>query len=394
MPRRKKDTEEESEESVWEEESFDADEDDEALDVEESEEEEIVVKKKKEKAPKAKRSVPKVKDNASKSTDNVNDLSSSENEEEMEIPTADVPSVLRKTANGGYRATDEQRRKIGMANKGNVPWNKGKNRSESAKSRIRAGVQAANRKKLKIKLKAFGLTEQEYELKMKQIKRARERLRLAKKAMAEQRQRVKHATIRTTAAAAARAKKEAEGKAAKEAAEKKVAERRAAEAARLAALTQVARIQTKQNSAIINARQSRVRSRPQAIVSAEGVPGFPKQLVLETVTFHPYRVFPKENALPEQTNERFLVTGPCPTNSGPGGLICCQECSRRYHDVLTTTAKDIEDSRLNNVANSMKQMMEWISITTNGLGDAMETAQGLPPPPKPRKLAKAKVMLD
>ena len=393
MPKRKNDSD--SEESVWEESSADEDEDDEDLDAEESsEEDEIVVQKKKAKIPKAKVSVPKVKSVAPKPKEKVNDpLSSSSEEEDIDIPTADVPSILRRTVKGGYRATHEQRRKIGLANKGNVPWNKGKNRSELAKSRIRAGVQAANRKKLKVKLKAFGLTEEEYELKMKQIKRARERLRLAKKATAEQRQRVKHATIRTTAAAAAKAKKEAEEIAAREAEERRKAAE-AAEAARLAALAQAAKIQAEQNAAIVQAMQARIRNRPNATSSAEGVPGFPRQLTLETITFQPYPVFPKEDDLPGDSNGRVFATGSCPTNSGPGGLICCQECSRRYHDLLTATAKDLEDSRINNVANSMKQMMGWISATTKGLDDAMETAQGLPPPPKPRKVAKAKVMLD
>jgi hypothetical protein len=93
-----------------------------------------------------------------------------------------LPSYARKTAKGGYAHTWKSRARISKANKGNTPWNKGKNRSEGVKAKIAAGVRARNRKVLLEKLKKLNMTEAEWLAKKKEIKYLRERIRKAKKA--------------------------------------------------------------------------------------------------------------------------------------------------------------------------------------------------------------------
>ena len=91
-----------------------------------------------------------------------------------------LPTSSRKTTKGGYSHTNKSRLKISKANRGNVPWNKGKNRSETAKAKIAAGVRARNREVLLQKLQQANMTEEEYFKKKKEIKYMRERLRRAK----------------------------------------------------------------------------------------------------------------------------------------------------------------------------------------------------------------------
>lgn len=96
-----------------------------------------------------------------------------------------LPSHERLTVKGGYAHTKNSRMKISAANKGNTPWNKGKNRSETAKAKISAGVRARNHALLLVKLGKLGLTEEEWYQKKKQIKLLRERVRKAKLAAAK-----------------------------------------------------------------------------------------------------------------------------------------------------------------------------------------------------------------
>lgn len=102
-----------------------------------------------------------------------------------------LPTSARKTAKGGYAHTNQSRARISKANKGNTPWNKGKNRSEAVKAKIAAGVQARNRAVLLEKLKKLGMAEEEWFAKKKEIKYLRERVRKAKIAAAKREDRKK-----------------------------------------------------------------------------------------------------------------------------------------------------------------------------------------------------------
>ena len=92
-----------------------------------------------------------------------------------------LPSHARRTVNGGYAHTSSSRSKIAHANKGNNPWNKGKNRSSTDKAKIAAGVRARNRSVLLKKLGELGMTEDEWGEKKKEVKYVRERLRIQRK---------------------------------------------------------------------------------------------------------------------------------------------------------------------------------------------------------------------
>jgi hypothetical protein len=95
-----------------------------------------------------------------------------------------IPSQERLTDKGGYAHTSKSRLRISRANRGNTPWNKGRNRSNDVRAKISAGVRARNRAILLEKLKRLGMTEDEWFAKKKEIKYIRERLRRAKKANA------------------------------------------------------------------------------------------------------------------------------------------------------------------------------------------------------------------
>lgn len=78
-------------------------------------------------------------------------------EEELKIP-----SIARKTAQGGYIATSVHRAKISKANAGNVPWNFGRHRSSADRAKIAVGVRARNRQRLLRQLEQLGMSEEEW----------------------------------------------------------------------------------------------------------------------------------------------------------------------------------------------------------------------------------------
>ena len=51
------------------------------------------------------------------------------------------------TANGGFSHTNASKAKISAANRGKVPWNKGRAQSDAVRAKIAAGVQKRNREK-------------------------------------------------------------------------------------------------------------------------------------------------------------------------------------------------------------------------------------------------------
>jgi len=87
----------------------------------------------------------------------------------------------RPTANGGYTHTNASKAKISAANKGKIPWNKGRQRSPEERARIAAGVRARNRQRFLQKLKDMGLTEEEYEQQKREERRKKEAERRARR---------------------------------------------------------------------------------------------------------------------------------------------------------------------------------------------------------------------
>mmetsp|Transcript_31981 Transcript_31981/g.67229 ORF Transcript_31981/g.67229 Transcript_31981/m.67229 type:complete len:417 (-) Transcript_31981:356-1606(-) len=96
-----------------------------------------------------------------------------DNDTSLDVPTA--------TANGGFSHTTTSRAKISAANKGKVPWNKGKARSEEVKARIAEGVRRKNRVRFLAKLAVEGLTEEEYTERKKEERRKKDAERRARR---------------------------------------------------------------------------------------------------------------------------------------------------------------------------------------------------------------------
>ena len=99
----------------------------------------------------------------------------------QDIITASNNDKPLPTVNGGFSHTTTSRAKISAANKGKVPWNKGKPRSEEVKARIAAGVRAKNRERFLEKVAGMGLTEEEYEAQKREKRRIRDEDRRARR---------------------------------------------------------------------------------------------------------------------------------------------------------------------------------------------------------------------
>jgi hypothetical protein len=97
---------------------------------------------------------------------------------QLNLDGEDVPHATTK---GGYTHTAASRAKIGAANKGKTPWNKGRERSPQVKARIAAGVRAKNRERFLQKLAAQGITEQEYDAQQEAAQQALETERKARR---------------------------------------------------------------------------------------------------------------------------------------------------------------------------------------------------------------------
>jgi len=99
--------------------------------------------------------------------------------------TATTPTekedVPKPTEAGGHSHTKASKLKISMANKGKVPWNKGKARSEETRLRIAEGVRRRNRENFLKKIADMGMTEEEYEQEKKEKRRIKDAERRARK---------------------------------------------------------------------------------------------------------------------------------------------------------------------------------------------------------------------
>ena len=95
--------------------------------------------------------------------------------------TDTTPDIPLPTEKGGFSHTKASKAKISAANKGKVPWNKGKSRSEEVKARIAEGVRRRNRERFLKKLEDMGLTEEEYETQKKEERRKKDAERRKRK---------------------------------------------------------------------------------------------------------------------------------------------------------------------------------------------------------------------
>jgi len=100
---------------------------------------------------------------------------------DVSVP-AEIGDVSVPTENGGFTHTNASRAKISAANKGKIPWNKGKSRSEETRARIAASVRAKYRERFLQEAKDLNLTEEEYEKHKEAKRRKRNKERSARRA--------------------------------------------------------------------------------------------------------------------------------------------------------------------------------------------------------------------
>ena len=81
----------------------------------------------------------------------------------------------------------------------------------------------------------------------------------------------------------------------------------------------------------------------------------------------------------------------CP-EGGPGGLICCETCSKQFSAYLRQTVKDVERQKTHKAGREVREIMKAIDEAKEKLDRAVIAAQKkIPPvPPKPSEVEKTK----
>jgi len=292
--------------------------------------------RKKNPTPTAIMTTPKTKSSSKKTLD--------EKKEEYEEGDRPIP-----TLNGGYSHTKKSRKKIGLANKGNTPWNKGRIRSEEDKAKISAGVKARNRIVLLAKLEKLGMTEEEWYAQKKKTKLTRE---------IDRRKRVKEKEqLKKEAALNARTPEDIE------------AEQTQKEEAIQTRLDEKERREKEKKLKVLKERQERLeaagkdqpkksklskpsvalRTKVEIAIKKTNLPAKPKALRKE--------ISWKEHLFDQQNGSYSK----CPIG-GPGGLICCASCCASYNQYMNFTCTDFEDQTINIVSNEYSDIIDELKI--------------------------------
>ena len=289
---------------------------------------------------------------------------------------AQLPSFARKTAKGGYAHTDKSRARISKANKGNTPWNKGKNRSENVKAKISAGVRARNRAVLLEKLRKLGMTEEEWIQKKKEIKYLRERVRKAKQAAEKQNDKkrkgknaVRVCGVMLTTLLFLLANIVSHCNHSVYCTGQDI--RRASE------WTCCQACWTSTSHESRHCRQSTFRWK---ILSATPKKCQPPQTTSKTF-FRRYSSLTSSGRKHDYDIHERLYEQLCPTG-GPGGLACCEVCSAAYSRYLNQTSQDIETQSIHNAGTEVKECIGFMKETRDKLQKKVAAARTQAPPVK------------
>lgn len=95
------------------------------------------------------------------------------------------------------------------------------------------------------------------------------------------------------------------------------------------------------------------------------------------VVLHQTGIEEAEKAM--RTNRRTSYADICP-NGGPGGLICCTDCTSSYSKFLTFTFNDMQDQMTAKVANEMEQVLGFLESAKANLSHAVRAARRQNPP--------------
>lgn len=364
MPRKRKETnyKEESDDSEYNTGS------DSAADEDDDDEDDLTISSSDEKPPAKKRSKPNTASAKSKPATSTKSKPSSakktpiyEVDDEIDDDEEDLmPTELRKTVAGGYAHTNKSKIKISKANKGNVPWNKGKERSALQRAKIAAGVRARNREALLKKLAVLELTEEEYEAKQKKVSSLRDRLWKVKKQNKEKAERfVEH--IRKL-----------------EKGEVQQEEHQPTQQQRQQARLQKSIVpqdeeesddeeDEEEDSDNDNENDAPVRDDRVHPVLAVFTPD---------IHWTPHTFDPP----PKKLKQRLVRYNEICPNGGPGGLICCSVCAATYSGYLSSTLKSMTVQRTSKLAAETEELLDMLNATKSRLAESVKGARKKPPP--------------
>jgi NUMOD3 motif len=317
-----------------------------------------------------------------------------------------LPSYQRVTQAGGYLHTKNTRLKISQANKGKMPWNKGQNRSESAKAKISAGVRARNQALLQAKLTNWDMSLEEWQAKKRQIKLLRERVRKAKVALTAKQ------TMPKPNATLSHAKPSPADKTPVDAANAPPLKRQlkspppsstssatAAAAAAAAVPSDVAG----HKSALRHDNNAKLPPAPSAAetfvstrapeplrptAAADTPPQWPRMISVfgRDISWTPHILHGSQGVA--HTNHPSTAAAPpppppytymCP-QGGPGGLICCSLCSTLYTQYLTRTVTELQEQKLQSVGREVRDLIHWTQGTRETLAQTIKAARRKPIP--------------
>ncbi|KAG7368011.1 NUMOD3 motif protein [Nitzschia inconspicua] len=281
-----------------------------------------------------------------------------------------IPKSARKTVNGGYAATSVHRAKISKANAGNVPWNFGRHRSGADRAKIAAGVRAKNRQRLLRQLQDLGMSEEEWN----EWKQKKKRLR--------------NNVLRYRSANRKNENNDLYNKKLKDYQDRWYKEMGKKQNDMDPIIEHVVKYETESESEEEQERGQMMMKEEEpdkevvAINEEDNERALYRLLQQEEEDDERIReIFPKEIVWRpfSFSNEQSHVvvddiasySGRCPTG-GPGGLICCQLCSKKYSSFLSQTMEDLETSRMKLEMSEVKEVMKLVEKSEKELAQAVE----------------------
>jgi hypothetical protein len=272
-----------------------------------------------------------------------------------------TPSFVRRTDRGGYAHTHRSRLKISLANKGNEPWNKGRNRSGADRAKISAGVKARNRAVLLERLKKMNMTEEEWWQKKRELKLIREKIRRTKRQNEERFRNVeKERKVEQEAREAWRITDMHERQLIRE------------EEARLQREHEekVRRMKAESESARADQEKRDLEDLKAQLLEKEQQEGgtFPGCFTRDYQwTEHSY------------DDGKVSYKDICP-NNGPGGLLCCAWCTRQYSKYMSMTLASLQEQKQGNTYQELTQLMDILQDSRALLASTVQAARRKPPP--------------
>jgi hypothetical protein len=275
---------------------------------------------------------------------------------------------------------------------------KGKNRSAADKAKIAAGVRARNRAILLEKLEKLGMTEEAWFEKKKLLKYLRERVRRAKKAKDEKAVKEhqhtldkaladqKRVTVTTTTTTGqqqsnSQAVPEQEQQLPTNNVSKKPPKKQKPSQQPSAAEERTPP-KTKSNDNLDSGRTEQQDTASITTSTTSKPPPPNNKSPDESTAAEPEgvklsQIFARDIHWTHHRYDQSELDSPyevCP-NNGPGGLICCADCTKQYSAFLTLTATDMEEQKTHKVIKEVNELMGFLNGAKTKLEDGMEQAK-------------------